>query len=105
MNEKCSGKYKIATFTDDDALLDLPNILKFSEMEMKEQDPFIGCLKGNPINHNFAPYDGKYYLWNNIWPDIYKEWLHRYLIVGAMDVAWKKLSVQVEIETLNFRAT
>ena len=50
-------------------------------MEMKEQNPFIGCLKGNPINNNFAPYDGKYYLWNNIWPDIYKEWLHRYHIV------------------------
>ena len=72
--EKCRGKYEIATFTDDDALLDLPKILEINaRINLKPQNTFIGCLKGHPIDHKFAPYDGKYYLWDNIWPDIYKE--------------------------------
>merc|ERR1711970_1546443 len=71
LSEECRGRYEFSTFTDDDAFLDL-NLLKVYLADKKPTDPFVGCLKGSWISNDRAPLDGKYYLWNELWSNLYK---------------------------------
>ena len=91
LSEKCMGKYDFVTFTDDDALLDLKNLIRLFA-ETNKSEPSIHCLKGHPIelrggkckkfldalakfqnlNTFLAPHTGKYYLWEELYPENFK---------------------------------
>ena len=70
LSEVCGGKYEFVTFTDDDTFIDWSKLNEFMALEDTSQATTY-CLKGKQIELDSAPYNGKYWLWHNLWPSGY----------------------------------